>query len=108
MAELNIGNATYGRDETGKKKLSAGVSDDLKKVISELTGSELKNLNDTIDKYWSGKDATAFKNQINKEVNSIVAEVKKLITHFDHDLDADAKAFAKLQDQNASAINAIK
>lgn len=107
MAELNIGSATYGRDFQGRKKLSADIADDLKKIGKELTGSELKNLYGTIDKYWSGKDATAFKKKIDTEVNNIVAEVKQLIKYFDQDLDADAKAFEKLQNKNANAINGL-
>ena len=107
MADLTMSNATYGRDFEGRKKLSADIADDLKKIGKELTGSELKNLYGTIDKYWSGKDATAFKKQIDTEVNSIVGEVKQLIKYFDQDLDTDAKAFSKLQSKNANTISGL-
>ena len=108
MAELNISQATYGRDTAGRKKLIKDLQDDLENVRKELNGSELKNLESTINTYWLGKDATEFKSKIKTTVSNIDAEIKKMKTTIENQFDTDTKGFSKMQTQNANAISQLK
>ena len=108
MAELTIGNATYGRDTSGKKKLVADLTGDLKKVREELTGKELTTLLDEIGKYWVGADATEFKSKIKSTISNIDAEIKKISSNLEKSFDTDAKNFSKFQNTNANQISGLK
>ncbi len=108
MGILTIGNATYGRDTSGKKKLVADLTGDLKKVREELTGKELTTLLDEVSKYWLGKDANEFKSKIKSTISNIDSEIKKISSNLEKSFDTDAKNFSKFQNTNANEISGLK
>jgi hypothetical protein len=104
---LDMSNATYARDESGRKKLIADLQGDLKTARTAITGNELTTLLKEVDKYWSGADATKFKNQIKTTANNIANDMKMFDKDLESALSEDTKSFSKLQSSNATSIGQL-
>ena len=102
---LNISSATYGRDTAGAKKLLTNLQDKLKVGTKALKGQAYTDVLNTVKANWSGVDADKFLSEFEAAVNEIEASYKSLNEVVQRAIEADAKAFASMQEKTATLIN---
>ena len=102
---LTMGNATYARDEAGLKALKANITGDIDRAIKTLSNcNEYESFISTIQKNWSGEDATKYINQFKKAVSNLANTYKTYKTTVTTALDKDIAQFKSMQSTNASKI----
>lgn len=101
---LEMKNADFARDKSGRKKLVANLQSDIDKAIKALTGSEYNNVRTTVSKYWVGTDADQFKANLQLSAKELAALFKEYKATIQKALDTDSKQFAGMQSQNAAIV----
>ncbi len=101
---LNISNADYGIDSAGLKTLKSNLSGDFARMKKVVEGEKCTAVINTVNKYWAGADAEAFKEKLKKDRHNICSQLKTYETKMMAALDAAAKEFASFQNSNASKI----
>ena len=105
MAELNMSNATYGRDTAGRKKLLTDLEGKINNAVKLLKGKEFTDIKNVVNANWSGVDADKFLDEIEADVSDLQNSYKKAFDIIQAALEMDAKNFAATQENVASSIN---
>lgn len=98
---LTMSNATYARSTTGIKNLKANLTGDIAAVTKRLSPNSegYRAMMNTINNYWVGEDANAFKRDLEKQIDALnknISNFKKYVDAFD----TEQNAFAKFQSNN--------
>ena len=104
MAELNMANATYGRDVEGQKRLITNLTKKIEAAAEAVKGKDYTNLIRTVKMYWSGADADRFLEVLEEETNEIQAQIKQYASQLEAAIEEDAKSFAQMQETNSDLI----
>lgn len=72
--QLNITNATYGRNQWNDLNLTNAYSSAISQMVRTIgtSSTNYSNLVNTVSEYWSGVDATEFKSKLTKLTDEVV------------------------------------
>lgn len=97
---LEIDNATFGRSNTGRKKLYEEYCAKIDNMIKVLNGDKFKAMQTEITQNWSGVDADDFMSDIKNTKAELERKLNALKTNIDAALAADTNQFKSFQEQN--------
>ena len=104
MGNLNIEEATYGRDAIGINNLKNELGNTIQSARKSLRSENYQQVLSAINQYWSGPDAEKFKKELESSINTIDADFTKYVSVIDNALIEDYKQFFKMQQVNKESI----
>lgn len=106
---LQMNDATYGRNLTGRAALVANLQGDIDKAIAALDGAEYNTVVTTVKNNWNGADADEFLAKLKATKDDIKKSYKQYKSVVQSALNSDSTQFTKMQNANKATIaNTIK
>lgn len=99
-AGFGMNNATYGRSRAGIAELKKEYVNCLNRTVSHLHGDKFNTLINVIRENWSGADADAFINDLNKQYETVHQKINTYRTKIESAFDASYNEFVSFQSRN--------